>query len=90
MATADKVAPVTPHPVQASKDAVKPFRIWDTKGKRYVRWRYFKSELNCHRAAWLEAGWAKVGTVLEVIDGRTGRLCGQYRVHADNKVSFWR
>lgn len=85
-----------------STDAVKrPFRIWVAKGKprkegtqflvnTYIPHRYYSEVIRAHRAAWLEAGWAAAGVVLEVVDARTGKLHGQYRVHPDNRVTFWR
>lgn len=79
----------------------RPFRIWVAKlpGIKYhgpliplafAPHRYYSEAIRAHRAAWLEAGWAPAGTVLEVVDARTSKLLGQYRVHPDNRVTFWR
>lgn len=89
---------VTKYPRTEVEHPVRPYRIWVAKSptkfhyqeSAYLPHRHYVHELNAHRGAWLEAGWAPAGTVLEVIDARTGKLCGQYRVHPDNRVSFWR
>src|SRR3954463_7197961 len=99
MASASQSKVVPLHAKYPKSDSERrPFRIWISAGRlsghavehvrRYLAHRYYKEPIRAHRAAWLEAGWAHAGTVLEVVDARTGRLLGQYRTHADNRVSF--
>jgi hypothetical protein len=65
----------------------RPFRLWDEKKKVQVRWRYFADWRRAVNAAFIELKWSEVGTVIAVIDIRTGRLLGQYK-RTINSVTF--
>jgi hypothetical protein len=74
------------YPINADA-AKRPFRLWDAKKKAQVRWRYYADWRRAVNAAFIELKWAVVGTVIEVIDIRTGRLLGQYK-RTHNSVTF--
>lgn len=56
----------------------RPFRLWNPVEQACYRWRYYADWKRACIGALVEAKWAKVGTTVEVIDIRTGRLLGQY------------
>lgn len=60
------------------EDTLRPFRLWDAEGKRYVRWRIYANRINAHKAALWEAGISKVKVTIEVYDVRNGMLLGQF------------
>jgi len=57
----------------------RPFRLWSPKLKAEYRWRYYADWKRAVNAAFIELKWSAIGTVIEVIDIRTGRLLGQYK-----------
>ena len=60
-------------------ETVRPFRIYDSKTKEFLRWRYYSDSRRCHIGALIEIRWAEVGSVYEVIDVSIGRMIGQYK-----------
>jgi hypothetical protein len=66
------------HEFPKDRESLRPFRLWDTKNKRQMQWRYYAHKHNAHIGALIEARWAEVGTTIEVFDVRYGRLVGQY------------
>jgi len=76
----------TTYPIRA--DATKrPFRLWLPALNCEVRWRYYADWRRAVNAAFIELKWSPVGTVIEVIDIRYGRLLGQYK-RTVNSVTF--
>lgn len=67
--------------------AKRPYRIWDAKKKRDVRYRYYVIKKNALDGALLEVRWGKVGDSLEVYDCRYGILFGVFTRHATT-ISF--
>lgn len=66
------------YPINA--DATKrPFRLWNPKLKAEYRWRYYGEYKRAINAAFIELKWSAIGTVIEVIDKRNGKLIGQYK-----------
>jgi hypothetical protein len=59
-------------------DSVRPFRLWDAKAKKALRWRCYSDKRRAHIGALIEARWSMIGTVVEVFDIRNGKLLGQY------------
>lgn len=77
-------------PVAEDADEVRrPYRLWDTKEKREVRWAYFKNLRHAHMRALCEAAWSKGDSVFEIFDCRNGGLRGQYHRHGQ-EIRFWR
>lgn len=70
-----------------SEGTTRPYRLWDAKEKRPLRWRYYKESRNAHTGELIDARWAKVGTTIEVYNAESGRLLGQYTRHVD-RISF--
>lgn len=68
-------------------DHTRPYRLWDSNGKIWVRYRYYHYLQKAHMAALVEARWAKPGAAFEVIDVRTYALLGVYKRHPTS-VSF--
>jgi hypothetical protein len=69
-------------------DATKrPFRLYNPKTKTAYRWRYYTEWRRAVNATFIELKWAAVGTVIEVIDIRIGKLLGQYK-RTVNSVTF--
>lgn len=68
-------------------EAQRPYRLWDAEAKRYIRYRCYTTEPRAHNAALIEVRWNPVGTAVEVVDCRTGRLIGQY-VHRVNGIDY--
>jgi hypothetical protein len=64
------------------------YRLYDSKEKDFLRWRYYQEPINAHKAALLEVRWAKIGTTIEVINHETGRMLGQYTLHAAGHITF--
>jgi hypothetical protein len=60
------------------KETVRPFRLWDTKQRKQVQYRYYSDKHRAHMGALYEVRWAEVGTCIEVFDLRYGKLLGQY------------
>ena len=67
----------------------RPFRLYDSGAKRYLRWRCYGHELNAHFGALCEAGWAGVGTTVEVVNIESGLLLAQY-TRGLNEIRIWR
>lgn len=68
-------------------EAQRPFRLWDSKNKRNLRWRCYKTARRALNAALLEARWLDVGATIEVYDVRTAKVHGVYKRHL-HTVSF--
>lgn len=57
----------------------RPFRLYDSKTKKFLRGRCYKHFHNCHIGALIAARWSDVGTTVEVIDKDHGdSLRAQY------------
>jgi hypothetical protein len=56
----------------------RPYRIWNPREKRDVRWRYYLHPRSAHNGALLECRWGKPGLVLEVYNAETGKWLGTY------------
>jgi hypothetical protein len=63
---------------QLNEDSSRPFRIWNARLKKPVPWRCYKYWKRAILGTLMELKWAPIGTVLEVVDIRTGKLIGQY------------
>jgi hypothetical protein len=66
----------------------RPYRLYDAKEKSFLRWRYYKHPKSAHRAALVELRWAKVGTVIEVVNHELGRRLITYRLSATGQISW--
>lgn len=66
-----------------SEGNVRPYRLWNTKEKAALRWRYYSDPKRAHIGALIESRWSQVGTTIEVYNAHNGRLLGQYtrRLH---------
>ena len=74
--------------MSVSEEVIKrPFRLWDPKAKVYYRWRCYKYHRNAIIGALIEVKWAPVGTTIEVMDERNGKLVGAYTRRV-NSVTF--
>ena len=62
----------------------RPFRLWDTKARRALRWRCYKHQARASIGALIEAKESKVGVTIEVFDARNGKLIGQYTRRVNN------
>lgn len=61
------------------KPIKRPFRLYDSKTKKFLRSKNYKHFKNAHIGGLIEARWAPVGTTIEVIDKGAGEtLRGQY------------
>jgi hypothetical protein len=90
MAAAQAVTKLRDFPVANDPDHVlRPYRLWDAKEKRDVRWAYFKNLRHAHMRALCEAAWSKGDSVFELYDVRNGGLRGQYHRHGQ-EIRFWR
>lgn len=69
--------------------AIRPFRLWDARGKKDLRYRYYRWPQNAHDGALKEVRWASIGTTIEVYNRRNGTLIGQYS-KVRNGVQFHR
>jgi hypothetical protein len=65
----------------------RPFRLWDAKLKKNLRWRYYSTAQRAHLGALIECRWAPVGTVIEVYNVIGARFHGQYK-RTPNSVQF--
>jgi len=65
----------------------RPFRLWNPKTKEFYRWRCYVYHRRAIIGALIECKWAAVGTTIEVLDIRTGKLVGQYTRRV-NSVTF--
>lgn len=66
-----------------------PFRIYDATKRRFLLYYIYKHKLNAMRSAYWIVRWLAVGTVLEVIDMRTMRLHGSYKLNLDGTVAMY-
>lgn len=68
------------------KVETRPFRLYNATAKESVamRWRYYVHKRNAHIGALVEARWAKVGTTIEVVDIRNGKVDGSYTRHVNH------
>ena len=65
----------------------RPYRLHDPATGTNLRWRAYRYHRNAVIGALIEVKWAKVGTTIEVIDVRSGKLIGQYTRRV-NSVTF--
>lgn len=70
---------VSPLEAPRNKSASRPYRIWDSKAKVAVRYRYYAEEIRAHNAALTLVRWEQVSTTYEVIDIRTGACFAVYK-----------
>lgn len=70
-----------------SDGVTRPYRLWDAKRKKVVRYRYYSNYRNAHIAGFVEARFADPGEVFDVYDARSGRMLGQY-IRLDHSVDF--
>lgn len=68
---------------------VRPFRLYNPKTKKYLRWRCFKHVQRAHLGALMDIRWAKTGDMIEVVDVSIGRLHGSYMRNAHD-IKFYR
>lgn len=47
-----------------SEGTVRPFRLWNAKEKKPLRWRCYSDRKRAHMGALIEARWSKVGTAV--------------------------
>jgi hypothetical protein len=70
-------------------ESVRPFRIWDVKNRKDVRYRYYTDRKRAHRGAYEELRWeGEVGDVYEIYNCHTGACDGQYRRGVDS-IQFY-
>jgi hypothetical protein len=74
---------------QRIADTLRPFRIWDSRAKKHVRWRNYSDAVRGHNAALVLISWEEPGAALELYDVRSGKLLGQY-VRTPTSVKFIR
>jgi hypothetical protein len=60
------------------EETTRPFRLYDPSKVGYLPWRCYKYHRRAVIGALIEVKWSKVGTTIEVIDVRNGRLIGSY------------
>ncbi len=80
---------VASNPAPIVRGSLRPFRLWDTKEKRWLPHRCFGFRLNAHRAAMWEATLAKIGVTIEVVNAETGKLLGQYTRGVKGVTIWW-
>ena len=57
----------------------RPYRLWDAKAKKHIRYRYFAIPVHAHWAAMQELRWAAVGCTIEILDiSHANKELGQY------------
>ena len=62
-----------------TKETKRPFRLYDTKTKKFLCSRNYSIFKNAHIGGLIQARWAPIGTTIEVIDKAHGEaLRGQY------------
>ena len=69
------------------EETVRPYRLWDSKKKQDLRWRYYSDHVRAHNAALIEVRWAKIDEVIEVYNCLSGRLLGTYKRNL-NSISY--
>jgi len=74
-------------PYPKSESPVRPYHLWNANDKKPVRYRYYSDSKRAHMGALYEVRWAEVGVTIEVYNARSGRLLGQYTLHA-TKITF--
>jgi hypothetical protein len=65
----------------------RPYRLWNTRTKAWLKWRYYKVLDNAKIGALIEAKYSDIGTTIELIDQRGHKLVGQY-TRRPNNVTF--
>ena len=65
----------------------RPYRLWDAKAKKALRWRYYSDHKRAHMGALIEVRWSEIGATIEVYNANNGRLLGQYTLHV-NRIEF--
>lgn len=62
-------------------DTARPYRLYDAQAvpPKFMPYRNYSIKVNAHNGALIEARWNK-GRVVEVIDVRTGRWLGTYKL----------
>lgn len=71
-----------------NKDTSRPYRLWDAKARKPIRWRCYVHAKNAVDGALREINYMKPGTSIEVYDTRTGQLLAQYTVHPRHIDTF--
>lgn len=70
--------PPPPHAYgKRQRETARPFRLWDAKARRFLRWRYYSSARRAHDGALIEVRWSK-GEAIEVLDIRTAKWLATY------------
>ena len=77
------------HKFEVNDETIRPFRLYSANEKSFYRWRYYSDDKRAHMGALIECRWAKVGTVIEVIDVSIGKMIGSYR-RGVNDIQFMR
>lgn len=65
----------------------RPIHLWDAIANKAMRWRYYVGQHNAHNGALIECRWAKIGTVIELLNRENGRVLGTY-IRGVNGVGF--
>lgn len=60
------------------RDTVRPYRLWDAKEKRNLRWRCYANKRNALIGALIETAMLDIGKTVEVYDCRYQTLQGQF------------
>lgn len=60
------------------EEVKRPFRLWNPKANKFLRSCNYKHMKNAHMGALKQAAWSQVGTTIEVLDVRNGKLLGQW------------
>ena len=68
-------------------DPKRPYRLYDSLTHSALRWRYYVYPKNAHLGALIEMRWSKIGSSIEVVDIRNGKLLGQY-MRRVNSIDF--
>lgn len=65
--------------IDNGEEIARPYRLWNPKESELVRWHWYKYAHRAHDRITSIMRWMQPGTVIEIIDYRTGRLIGQYK-----------
>lgn len=72
------------YPVE--KGTLRPFRLWDAKKGKQLRWRNYAFAWTAVSGAWEEIQWAKVNQSIEVFNIRTGQHIATFTMKPGNNV----
>jgi len=67
----------------------RPFRLWNPKTGSHYPGRCYKYHRRAVIGALIECKWAAIGTTIEVLDVRTGKMIGSY-TRKVNSVAFYK